>query len=78
MASIQPDDLAVAALAEAKKDEFEAKTHVTRREQEALERAEEDSIYNDHVHDGLTFPTDEEIDTLRKVPDKIPWASYRA
>jgi len=30
----------------------------------------------DGIHDGLEIPTDEERDTLRRVPDKIPWAAY--
>jgi len=30
----------------------------------------------DGVHDGLEIPTDEERDTLRRVPDHIPWAAY--
>ena len=77
MASIQPDDVAVAALAESKKDEFETTAHLSKREQQAVDRAEEDSLFNDKVHEGLTFPTEEEIATLRRVPDKIPWNSYR-
>ena len=32
----------------------------------------------DGIHDGLEFPTDEERETLRRVPDSIPWAAYRA
>jgi POT family proton-dependent oligopeptide transporter len=30
----------------------------------------------DGIHDGLEFPNDEEIATLRRVPDRIPWAAY--
>jgi len=31
---------------------------------------------NDGIHDGLEFPTDEEKQTLRRVPDKIPTNAY--
>lgn len=31
----------------------------------------------DGIHDGLTFPTEEEILTLKRVSDAIPWNAYR-
>jgi len=31
----------------------------------------------DSVHEGLVFPTDEELLTLRRVSDAIPWTAYR-
>jgi len=31
----------------------------------------------DSIHEGLVFPTDEELLTLRRVSDAIPWAAYR-
>ena len=31
----------------------------------------------DGIHDGLTFPTDEEKESLRRVPDSIPSNAYR-
>jgi len=31
----------------------------------------------DGIHEGLTFPTDEEKKSLHRVPDSIPWNSYR-
>lgn len=31
----------------------------------------------DGIHDGLTFPTEEEKVTLRRIPDTIPWNAYR-
>ncbi|KAF8174087.1 peptide transporter PTR2A [Pholiota molesta] len=31
---------------------------------------------SDGIHDGLEFPTEEERETLRRVPDSIPWAAY--
>ncbi|KAF9044140.1 peptide transporter PTR2A [Panaeolus papilionaceus] len=30
----------------------------------------------DGIHDGLTFPTEEEKVTLRRIPDTIPWNAY--
>ncbi|KAJ7764710.1 peptide transporter PTR2A [Mycena metata] len=30
----------------------------------------------DGIHDGLVFPTDEERETLRRVPDTMPWNAY--
>ncbi|KAG7443567.1 peptide transporter PTR2A [Guyanagaster necrorhizus] len=30
----------------------------------------------DGIHDGLEFPTEEEIATLRRVSDKLPWNAY--
>jgi len=30
----------------------------------------------DGIHDGLTFPTEEEKVTLRRIPDAIPWNAY--
>jgi POT family proton-dependent oligopeptide transporter len=31
----------------------------------------------DSIHDGLLFPTAEEMLTLRRVSDAIPWNAYR-
>ena len=31
----------------------------------------------DEIHAGLEFPTEEEIATLRRVSDTIPWNAYR-
>ncbi|KAG5638605.1 hypothetical protein H0H81_011495 [Sphagnurus paluster] len=36
----------------------------------------EGSLVLDGIHDGLTFPTEEERLTLRRVPDSIPWNVY--
>ncbi|KAI0070740.1 PTR2-domain-containing protein [Panus rudis PR-1116 ss-1] len=30
----------------------------------------------DGIHDGLVFPTEEELSTLRRVADSIPWNAY--
>ena len=29
------------------------------------------------IEDGLLPPTEEEKETLRRVPDKIPWSAFR-
>lgn len=36
------------------------------------------SLYydDDGIHDGLESPTEEELRTLRRVSDKIPWSAY--
>ena len=31
----------------------------------------------DGVHDGLELATPEEMATLRRVPDDVPWSAYR-
>lgn len=31
---------------------------------------------DDSAHEGLEFPTEEELATLRRVSDAIPWAAY--
>lgn len=31
---------------------------------------------DDSVHEGLEFPTEEELVTLRRVSDAIPWPAY--
>ncbi|KAG5339839.1 hypothetical protein C0989_003348 [Termitomyces sp. Mn162] len=31
----------------------------------------------DGIHDALEFPTEEERETLRRVPDTVPWSAYR-
>ncbi|KAG6827006.1 hypothetical protein H0H92_013590 [Tricholoma furcatifolium] len=35
-----------------------------------------DEFVSDGIHDGLIFPTEEEIQTLRRVSDAIPWNAY--
>jgi len=30
----------------------------------------------DSIHEGLVFPTAQELVTLRRVADSIPWAAY--
>ncbi|PPQ64967.1 hypothetical protein CVT24_008155 [Panaeolus cyanescens] len=38
--------------------------------------SEIDHELDDDVHAGLTFPTEEEKATLRRIPDTIPWNAY--
>ncbi|KDQ16329.1 hypothetical protein BOTBODRAFT_54116 [Botryobasidium botryosum FD-172 SS1] len=72
MAGLQADSAIPQGLAEAKKDEFEyEKRHHSVDVASASEFHEPDGI-----HDGLTFPTEEERATLRRVSDSIPWSAY--
>lgn len=41
------------------------------------DQSSDNGLELDGIHDGLVFPTDEEIATLRRVADKIPWGAYR-
>ena len=73
MTDLQADSAIETGLVEAKKDEFEYEK--ARGSQEIASSTEDHEL--DGVHDGLEFPTDEEKETLRRVPDKIPWNAYR-
>ncbi|KAF8148069.1 peptide transporter PTR2A [Crassisporium funariophilum] len=64
MAGLQHDDAALAAFADIKKHESTS------------EKTSDLDHELDGIHDGLTFPTDEERATLRRVPDSIPWNAY--
>lgn len=52
-------------------DEFSVEKSIHRPSAESV-------LTEDDPHYGLEFPTDEEIATLRRVPDTLPWASYCA
>jgi proton-dependent oligopeptide transporter, POT family len=69
MAGLERDTAIVAGLAEAQRDEaeFEKGSHGDSHSISGL---------NDGIHDGLVFPTEEEVATLRRVPDSIPWNAY--
>lgn len=71
MAGIAQDDI-VAGLAEAEKVRYEHNLkHPSISDSHSVKET------NDGIHDGLEFPTDEEKQTLRRVPDKIPTNAYR-
>ena len=36
----------------------------------------DDDDDDDNAHAGLEFPSDEELLTLRRVSDKLPWTAY--
>lgn len=75
MAGLQRDDAVFAGLAEANKDEvkFEKQDHSV----SLASTKEHDREYEpDGIHDGLEIPTSEELSTLRRVSDSIPWAAY--
>ncbi|KAF4618863.1 hypothetical protein D9613_009972 [Agrocybe pediades] len=63
MSAIQQDDVALAAMADVKRHDYTSESSV-------------DDHELDGIHDGLEFPTEEERNTLRRVPDKVPWATY--
>ncbi|OJA13768.1 hypothetical protein AZE42_01534 [Rhizopogon vesiculosus] len=55
----------------------------TQHDSPEIEKKLSDSIANDSfdkevdsIHEGLVFPTDEELLTLRRVSDAIPWTAY--
>ncbi|KDR79530.1 hypothetical protein GALMADRAFT_243632 [Galerina marginata CBS 339.88] len=66
MAGLQHDTDAVAALADVKRHDSRSP------DLHSISHAEE----LDGIHDGLTFPTDDERATLRRVADNIPWSAY--
>jgi POT family proton-dependent oligopeptide transporter len=66
MAGLQRDTDIVAAISDVKKiDSIPSDGGSSRLDHEL-----------DGIHDGLEFPTDEEIATLRRVSDSIPWNAY--
>ncbi|CAK5282285.1 unnamed protein product [Mycena citricolor] len=76
MAGLQTDIDALAAQSEVikhKKEYENEKTSVVSASDDAEEWKGDPS---DDPHAGLEFPTDEEIATLRRVSDKLPWSAY--
>lgn len=74
MASFEPNTPIVAASAGSARVDYDKKLHadeVSSTEKSAILENELDGI-----HDGLEFPTEEEIVTLRRVSDAIPWTAY--
>ncbi|KAF9531503.1 POT family-domain-containing protein [Crepidotus variabilis] len=72
MAGLQRDTDAIAAIADVKKMDTSIPSEKLSGEFHDHDLDHED----DGVHDGLEFPTDEEIATLRRVSDAIPWNAY--
>lgn len=70
MAAIQHDDIAIAAISEVKQVGSEKHDPDVK----SVSDSEPDL---DGIHDGLTFPTQEELLSLRRVSDAIPWNAYR-
>lgn len=68
MAGRAADDELV-AIAEVKKNEF-----LDEKDHGILDGSEQQS---DGIHDGLELPTEEELATLRRTTDAIPWNMYR-
>jgi proton-dependent oligopeptide transporter, POT family len=67
------------AIAEAEHHIFEEKKNHPRSNVKvnSVSLDEDHVIMNDGIHDGLVFPTEEEMATLRRVSDAIPWSAYR-
>ncbi|OCH86995.1 oligopeptide transporter [Obba rivulosa] len=70
MAGLQADTDIMAGLAESKNREVIYEKNV------ASSSIDHESHELDGVHDGLEFPTAEERETLRRVPDAVPWNAY--
>jgi hypothetical protein len=62
----QPQDVAEVAVADAKEKSHDSSSEVAF-----------DGFDDDQVHAGLTFPTEEEKETLRRVIDHLPWNAFR-
>ena len=60
------------ALAEATKNDSK------RTQLDSIDKHELSSVHDvPDAHEGLEFPTEEELATLPRVSDTLPWASYR-
>ncbi|KAI0785087.1 PTR2-domain-containing protein [Abortiporus biennis] len=64
----------IQGLAEAEKHDFEHTKEKAGSDDHIVSSAGTHEL--DGIHDGLEFPTDEERETLRRVPDSIPWNAY--
>lgn len=75
MASLEPNTSIVATGAESAGVDYDKKVHAD--EVSLTEKGASLEIELDGIHDGLEFPTEEEIEILRRVSDAIPWTAYR-
>lgn len=75
MAGLQTDDAVFAGYAEAERDQYILEKKLGASHDHIVSEAASHDL--DGIHDGLEFPTDEERETLRRVPDYIPWNAYR-
>ncbi|SJL09229.1 related to PTR2-Di-and tripeptide permease [Armillaria ostoyae] len=74
MASLEPNMSIVATGAESARVDYDKKVHAD--EVSLTEKGASLETELDGIHDGLEFPTEEEIETLRRVSDAIPWTAY--
>ncbi|KIJ60849.1 hypothetical protein HYDPIDRAFT_116711 [Hydnomerulius pinastri MD-312] len=74
MAGLQLDRDIPAALAEVDRHRPSYDASFEKKDGMVVTEAVDDDV--DSVHEGLEFPTEEELATLRRVSDSIPWASY--
>lgn len=75
MAGLQTDDAMFAGYAEAEHDQYILEKKLGTSHDHIVSETASHEL--DGIHDGLEFPTDEERETLRRVPDSIPWNAYR-
>ena len=75
MAGLQVDDAAIAAYAEAERNNYISEKKFHDSSDQVISSAASQEL--DGIHDGLEFPTDEERDTLPRVADRVPWNAYR-
>lgn len=69
MAAVELDRSAPAGLAE---DDQQLSLAATLEKKDLVPMDDDD----DSVHEGLEFPTEEELVTLRRVSDALPWTAY--
>ncbi|KAF8870038.1 peptide transporter PTR2A [Infundibulicybe gibba] len=77
MATIQHDSVASIVAGEAEKHNIQPDIEKKRSFVEDASPGGRDTEHElDGIHDGLEFPTEHERETLRRVPDSIPWNAY--
>ncbi|EKM53217.1 uncharacterized protein PHACADRAFT_259421 [Phanerochaete carnosa HHB-10118-sp] len=74
MAGLQTDDAMFAGYAEAEHDQYILEKKLGSSHDHIVSETASHEL--DGIHDGLEFPTDDERETLRRVPDAIPWNAY--
>lgn len=75
MAGLQTDDVVLAGYAEADHDQYILEKKFGASHDHVVSDTASQEL--DGIHDGLEFPNDDERETLRRVPDAIPWNAYR-
>jgi len=73
MAGLSGDDAVYQGFSEAKGTEFETKEKGGSDDHIASSTGDHEL---DGIHDGLEFPAEEDLTTLRRVADSVPWNAY--